>query len=123
SKPSHGMPPHVTLLVPAPCDAAAIAEVLSEFEGFDVTFPRLERFPGTLWLAPEPAEPFRRMTETLVARFPEHQPYGGGFSEIVPHLTVAQAEFDAVAEAVEPLLPFRASARRAILVEQVERPR
>jgi hypothetical protein len=56
SKPSHGMPPHVTLLYPAPGDVDAIAGVLVAFVAFDVVFARLDRFPGTLWLAPEPAE-------------------------------------------------------------------
>src|SRR4029077_4159215 len=48
SKPSHGMPPHVSLLVPAPRDVEAIAESLFAFAAFEVVFARLERFPGTL---------------------------------------------------------------------------
>src|SRR3954451_2157552 len=74
SKPSHGMPPHVTLLVPAPPDVEAIAEVLFAFAAFEVVFARLERFPGTMWLAPEPAQPFARMIDALVQRFPEYPP-------------------------------------------------
>src|SRR5439155_13409498 len=75
SKPSHGMPPHVTLLYPAPRDVEAIAEVLVAFSAFEVVFARLDRFPGTLWLAPEPAERFQRVIEALVRRFPDHPPY------------------------------------------------
>jgi 2'-5' RNA ligase len=120
SKPSHGMPPHVTLLVPAPDDVEAIAEVLFAFAAFEVVFARLDSFPGTLWLAPEPAEPFRRMIEALVQRFPDHQPYGGSFSDIVPHLTVAQSEFDEAASTLEPWLPLSTRAERAVLLEQVQ---
>src|SRR2546423_9823979 len=71
------MPPHVTLLVPAPADVEDIAEVLFAFASFEVVFSRLERFPGTLWLAPEPAQPFARMIDALVERFPGYPPYGG----------------------------------------------
>jgi 2'-5' RNA ligase len=120
SKPSHGMPPHVTLLFPAPHDIEAIAEVLLMFSAFEVVFARLDRFPGTLWLAPEPAEPFSRLIEALVRRFPEHPPYGGAFAEIVPHLTVAQSGFDEAVAEVEPWLPLRSRAERALLLEHAQ---
>jgi 2'-5' RNA ligase len=120
SKPSHGMPPHVTLLVPAPRDVEAIAEVLFAFAAFEVVFARLDRFPGALWLAPEPAQPFARMIEALIQRFPGYPPYGGAFNEIVPHLTVAQSEFDEAVSTLEPWLPLSTRAERAVLLEQVQ---
>ena len=120
TKPSHGMPPHVTLLVPSPGDADAVAEVLARFRPFDVAFERLDRFPGTLWLAPEPAQPFIRMTEALVARFPEYAPYGGAFAQIVPHLTVAQSSFDSAIALATSWLPLRGRAEGAVLFEQAE---
>src|SRR5206468_4130667 len=110
SKPSQGVPPHVTLLVPCTDDTHAIAKQLAPFGPFDVSFAALDRFPGTLWLVPDPAEPFRAMTAALVTRFPEHPPYGGMFSEVVPHLTVAQAELDAAEAELEPKLPMRSRA-------------
>ena len=51
AKPSHGVPPHVTLLIPAPPDLDGAVAALTEFSSFDVTFAHLERFPGTLWFA------------------------------------------------------------------------
>ena len=120
AKPSHGMPPHVTLLVPAPPDVEAIAEVLFASAAFEVVLPRLERFPGTLWLAPEPAQPFARMIEALLQRFPEYPPYGGSFTEIVPHLTVAQGEFEEAVSTLEPWLPLSTRAERAVLLERVQ---
>ncbi|HKD93524.1 MAG TPA: 2'-5' RNA ligase family protein [Gaiellaceae bacterium] len=120
AKPSHGVPPHVTLLIPAPPDLETAVATLEPFGPFEVTFPRLDRFPGTLWLAPEPAEPFVRMTEALVAAFPEHPPYDGAFEEITPHLTVAQGDELGDAEtALEPRLPFRSRASSVVLFEQV----
>jgi len=120
SKPSHGMPPHVTLLVPSPDDVGALAAVLAGAAPFEVTFARADRFPGTLWLAPEPAEPFVALVGALVARFPEFPPYDGRFGEVVPHLTVAQADFDVAVPAIEARLPLRARAVCALLLEQVE---
>jgi 2'-5' RNA ligase len=120
SKPSHGMPPHVTLLYPSPDDAAALREALSGFVAFDVAFARLNRFPGTLWLAPEPSQPFVRMTEALTARFPGHLPYGGTFAEILPHLTVAQSDFDEAVDEAQAWLPLRGKARQAVLLEGAE---
>jgi 2'-5' RNA ligase len=120
SKPSHGVPPHVTLLIPVPPDVDSAAEALASFGAFDVTFARLDRFPGTLWLAPEPSEPFGEMTNALMERFPEHAPYGGGFEGITPHLTVAQGDDLAEAEdAIAPLLPLRSRASSIVLFQQV----
>jgi 2'-5' RNA ligase len=120
SKPSHGMPPHVTLLVPAPRAVESIAEVIFAFAAFDVFFARLERFPGTLWLAPEPARPFAQMIDALMERFPDYPPYGGAFREIVPHLTVAQSDFDEAVSMLEPWLPLSTRADRVVLLERMQ---
>jgi 2'-5' RNA ligase len=112
------LPPHVTVLYPAPDDVAAIAQVLAPFDQFEVRFTRLDRFPGTLWLAPEPGEPFVAMTEAMVARFPRWQPYGGVFKSVIPHLTVAQASLDDVAVQVEPLLPLQSRVESIVLYRE-----
>ena len=109
------LPAHVTVLYPAPDDVEGIAQVLAPFEPFDVLFPRLDRFPGVLWLAPEPAEPFVGMTEAMAARFPDFPPYGGSYSSIVPHLTVAESLLDETASLVEPLLPLASRVESVVL--------
>ena len=120
SKPSHGVPPHVTLLIPAPSDVDAATAALEPFAPFEVTFSRFGRFPDTLWLAPEPSEPFVSMTQALLRAFPEHTPYEGLFDEITPHLTVAQgAALDAAEESIRPRLPRRALATSVVLFEQI----
>jgi hypothetical protein len=120
TKPSHGMPPHVTVLSPSPGDVVGLAETLWDFSAFDVDFRRLDRFPGTLWLAPEPPTPFNEMTNALFARYPEYPPYGGAFAHVIPHLTVAQAELNDAAAALADWLPLRARAESAVLLEQVQ---
>ena len=109
------LPAHVTVLYPAPGDAVEVAKVLAPFDPFDVVFTRVDRFPGVLWLAPEPAEPFVAMTEAMIERFPEHPPYGGAYASIIPHLTVAQTQLDETAALVEPLLPLRSFVDRVVL--------
>jgi 2'-5' RNA ligase len=120
TKPSHGVPPHVTILTPSRGDVPDLVEALAAFTPFDVRFMRLDRFPGTLWLAPDPAEPFVAMTEALVAQWPECAPYGGVYSRVIPHLTVAQRDFDDATEALEPMLPLQSRVEAVLLLEKVQ---
>jgi 2'-5' RNA ligase len=117
ARPSHGIPPHVTLLFPCPNEPDGIAEVLAGVEAFDVELSELRRFPqGVVYLAPEPEAAFRELTEQLVERFPDWLPFGGEFEEVVPHLTVAWGEKLEEAEAaIEPLLPLHGRAEQAVL--------
>ncbi|WP_203454331.1 2'-5' RNA ligase family protein [Jiangella aurantiaca] len=85
---------HITVLapfLPTP-DAAsleAVAAILAATAPVAFTLRRLETFPnGVIYLPPEPAEPFRALTERFVAAFPQCPPYGGQFPDIVPHLTL-----------------------------------
>jgi 2'-5' RNA ligase len=114
------LPPHVTVLYPCPPEPLAIAQVLEPFAPFDVVFARLDRFPGVLWLAPEPAEPFVAMTEAMVARFPDWEPYGGVYKSVIPHLTVAQSSLDDVAVQIEPLLPIASRVETVVLYESAD---
>ena len=120
TKPSHGVPPHVTLLIPAPPDLDAAKAALAGFGPFDVTFSGFGRFPEALWLAPEPAAPFVAMTEALFEAFPDHAPYDGLFEEMTPHLTVAQGdELDAAETAIATALPLASRASSVVLFERL----
>ena len=114
----------VTLLAPCPGDAEAIADALEGTAAFDVEFRRLRRFTevSTLYLAPEPAEPFVALTAQLVERFPDWLPYGGVHgTTVIPHLTVTQGPAEDDAEgAVAKALPLRGRAREAVLLAEVE---
>lgn len=120
---SNGVPAHVTLLAPCPADEDGIRAVLDGTAAFDVEFRELRRFTEvpTLYLAPEPAEPFLRLTSALVERFPAWPPYGGIHGDsVIPHLTVTQGPAeDAANAALAPLLPLRGRARGAILLAEV----
>ena len=103
-----GVPAHVTVLFPFLHESriddgtyAAIGEVIGRHRPFEARFERCGRFPGILYLAPEPDTPFRALTEAVVDRWPETPPFGGEFAEIVPHLTIAQGQDDAVLDEAE----------------------
>jgi len=111
-----GVPGHVTILFPFVPAARLGRDVRSELAAiaaahppFEVRFRRVGRFPGVAYLAPEPAEPFARLTQALVARYPAFPPYEGAFDEIVPHLTLADADgapLDRIAEDAASALPI-----------------
>ncbi|MEU1466306.1 2'-5' RNA ligase family protein [Streptomyces sp. NPDC005727] len=103
-----GVPAHVTVLFPFLDESridsdtcAAISEVIGRQEAFEARFEHCGRFPGVLYLAPEPDASFRRLTEAVADRRPEAPPFGGQFIDVVPHLTIAQGQGDAVLEEAE----------------------
>ncbi|HEY3961640.1 MAG TPA: 2'-5' RNA ligase family protein [Gaiellaceae bacterium] len=131
-KPSTGVPPHVTLVFPfAPAGQidgkliAALREVVARVDAFELEFRETARWPELVYLPPEPAAPFRQLTEAIAARFPEYPPYEGAIplDGLIPHLTVASAAaslFDEVEADVRPHLPIKARVQEAVLLEEVE---
>jgi 2'-5' RNA ligase len=130
AKPSIGIPAHITLVFPfVPAWEAGdelveeLGGLFSAFAAFPFTLDRPERFPEVLYLAPEPALPFTRLTEAIVARYPAYPPYEGAFDTIVPHLTVAQGNAAALDEAeadIRSRLPVEAFAHEVLLLEEIE---
>ena len=121
-----GVPAHITVLYPfVPPDgitdetAESVREVLAPFRAFSFRLSRLERFPeGALYLAPDPAEPFVRLTGAFGARFPDYRPYGGIHAEVIPHLTVAHDPDAPLAELadIRDHLPITCRAREIWLM-------
>ena len=126
---SVGVPAHITLLGPfverdalRRDDLTALAELFAATPSMRFALVRVARFEHSLYLEPEPAEPFVALIEALWRRWPDHPPYGGAHREIVPHLTVAVGEsaFEAVRAALEPRLPLSAEAREAWLIVRTQ---
>jgi 2'-5' RNA ligase len=117
---SWGVPAHVTVLYPflppAEIDGparAAIAQVALAVPAFVMTLHAVAWFGRrVVWLAPDPTEPFRRLTAAVTDRFPGARPYDGAFDEVVPHLTLGHDHpvevLRAAADGVEPHLPIHA---------------
>jgi 2'-5' RNA ligase len=121
-----GLPAHVTLVVPfVPADQlngdveVRLAGLLAAAEPFDVTFARTARFRRVLYIEPQPSEPFVELTEAIVAEWPEHPPYEGAVEAVIPHLTVAESEdqalFERIEAAVQSGLPFHTHVSEARL--------
>jgi 2'-5' RNA ligase len=123
---AEGVPAHVSVLYPF-LNAALIGrqaiddlgELLGAHRAFDVRFTKTARWPGVLYLEPEPDGPLRELTASVAARWPEVPPYGGRF-EPVPHLTVGQGQepavYDAVEAALSARLPISTRVTRVLLV-------
>ena len=120
--------PHVTVLYPwleadeiTPTDLTGLAAVAAGVPAFDVVFDRFAWFPGVLWLAPDPVDPFVRLTHGAAHCWPHTPPYGGAHAAVTPHLTVmdlAAAGIDtddeiALKDAVERLEPWAPVVDRA----------
>jgi 2'-5' RNA ligase len=111
-----GVPPHVTLLFPfipaaalTPPIRCELAGIAASVEPFDVRFGAVGRFPGIVYLVPEPGRRFTALTDAIAARFPAYQPYEGAFEEVIPHLTLvesAAAPLDEIADLARRHLPF-----------------
>jgi 2'-5' RNA ligase len=127
---SWGVPAHLSVVYPfvPPADVdervlAGLAAAVGTVPAFDCVFPRTDWFgDDVLWLAPEPAAPFRELVRAVVAAFPEHLPYGGLHEDPTPHLTIGElrlgsaAELKAAEQAVQAHLPIRARVDRAVLL-------
>lgn len=125
---ARGMPAHVTLLYPfAPePDLDTVRVLAADFEPFDFALGAVREWPdGVVYLEPDPAEPFVKLTRALVDRFPEHQPYDGVFTvdEVIPHCTVVHTDDDGAradaAASVAGLLPIRCDANEIWLMHEV----
>ncbi|GHJ23956.1 hypothetical protein TPA0909_55700 [Streptomyces albus] len=94
----YGGTAHLTVLFPflhrsatGPAEVAALGGLFAAHPAFTLTFRRCGRFPGVLYLVPEPAAPLRALTAAVARRWPSHPPYGGLFGDLAPHLTVANS--------------------------------
>lgn len=87
----------------------------------------MEVFPDVVaYAAPEPDGELARMTRELWSAYPDNPPYGGAFSEHVPHATLAPldvADAETVRARVEPLLPVRCEPSHVSLLEEFEQER
>ncbi len=92
-----GIPPHVTLMFPFTQPPDLTEHIIDSLEGligrakaFEFSLTRVGQFEqGVVYLEPEPAEPFARLTRDIGRQF-GLRPFGGAFGDKpVTHLTVA----------------------------------
>jgi hypothetical protein len=131
-----GVPAHVTVLYPfvKPADVtrdvlAGLSAAARRVSAFECRFEHTRWFgEEVLWLDPEPAEPFRRLTTITWQAFPDFPPYGGQFEEVIPHLTIADGSRgglparQAAERAVRTWLPRSATIDRVLLIAGAQAP-
>jgi 2'-5' RNA ligase len=127
----YGVPAHITLLYPFAHPSrigdaiAVLRQLFSRVPAFEFSLTEVRRFPATAYLHPEPATTFVRLTESIAHEWPEFPPFGGLFSTVIPHLTVAHQatanSLDAVDATVAMHLPIRCRALEAWLMCSDER--
>ncbi|NDL55649.1 2'-5' RNA ligase family protein [Phytoactinopolyspora mesophila] len=91
-----GVPAHVTVLFPFVSPPQIDAEVLRRVAAVAATVSPFDyRLSTTAWfnhdvvhLAPDNPAPFVDLTTRIHAAFPDYPPYGGQYSEPIPHLTI-----------------------------------
>lgn len=96
---SLGVPAHITILFPfmepGLVDSSVrrrLSILFKRFSPFRCVLHRVGRFPSTAYLAPAFPEPFAELTMAVARAFPEYPPYGGAYSSVIPHLTVAHGD-------------------------------
>jgi 2'-5' RNA ligase len=116
------IPAHVTILFPFGNREDGLEELFAGLEPFDFELTRVERWPGVLWLAPEPAERFVALTRAVVERFPEYPPYEGAYKTVIPHLTIGQYEDppDELDTELQRRLPIAARATHVAQFDEFE---
>ena len=91
------IPHHVTILYPFVANAsldgavvAAVERVVLQHRAFRFRLPSIDRFPNVTYLTVDPQEPFLELIGAFQRAWPEHPRYGGEFSSVVPHVTIAE---------------------------------
>lgn len=115
--------PHITLLGPfvdrREVDedlVGTLRDLLAQVRAFDFKLSTVGSFGNELtYLAPEPADPFVRLTNMLAAAFPKWPPYGGAFEENIPHLSIGAGLTSAEEGAVRESLPISSTAGEVTL--------
>lgn len=94
-----GVPAHITVLYPFMPPMHINTQVLEQVRlaiscerGFTFHLTKVGRFPGVVYLMPQPSGPFVSLTNAIARAFPSYPPYRGQHAAVIPHLTVAQVE-------------------------------
>ena len=121
-----GIPAHITVIFPFVPAEELGEELVDELRklfatqpAFSFTLARVARFPEVAWLAPEPDEPFRRLTNLIFLRYPEYPPYEGIHDDVIPHLSVGRGDRafqDEVDDALTAHLPIEARVNDVTLI-------
>ena len=116
-----GVPAHITVLYPfVPPEAIddailrRVQRAVFWIKAFEFRLEAIGRFPGVVYLAPEPSKPFEELTARIASEFPDFPPYEGRYQSVIPHLTVCSGN-EAQAADAEAQLRMRLDERGPVL--------
>jgi len=127
---SLGIPAHITILAPflpaarlGDAERDRLVRVFAAVSPFDFRLDRTGWFgTTTLWLGPADPAPFRELTDRVFAEFPDFPPFGGQFTDVVPHLTIGLGrpadELLRAEQQIIPALPVTARASAVTLMAE-----
>jgi 2'-5' RNA ligase len=106
---------------------AALASMFGSEAPFSMRLASIGWFDHqVVYCVPQPEERFRRLTERVVAQWPDFPPYGGAYKEVVPHLTVGDGaplnDLRLAAADVECRLPLHERVEAVHLMEGTDEP-
>ena len=125
-----GIPAHFTVLFPFmppgmidPAVLTELAHLFGTVSRFRFRLDRTEWFGDeVLWLATRDPGPFRTLTQAVYRAYPAYPPFGGQYSDVVPHLTVGighlVADLRAAEESVRAHLPVDGHATAVTLMTE-----
>jgi len=90
-------------------DAAWLRDTVAAIRAPEIVFDAVCAFPSAVWLRPQQTGFFVDLTTRVWQHWPQHAPYEGAHSDVIPHLTVAHGDGlePSVAADLEPELPLR----------------
>lgn len=113
------IPLHVTLLYPFVPPGALNGDIVAAVEGvlrghhaFSFSLTGVRSFTNARYFVIEPQQPFVELIGDCQRAWPEYPRYGGEFSTIIPHVTIAQGRrMNRVDPGIEARLPVQVAAR------------
>ena len=130
---TQGMPPHITVLYPwyptpvSEWDIDDLRSVVAEIRPFPVQLTHLDTFPNhALYFGIRDDAALIDLILRVISAYPDTPPYGGEFSEPIPHITIAHASSRGelreirveVEEAVCHKLPIEIMIQELVVMQQ-----
>jgi 2'-5' RNA ligase len=129
-----GVPAHITINYPFkpylnnPKEVSQdLIKIISSYSQFTFKLMEICTFTRTVYLSPQPVDPFLSIIKAITNQFPDSQPYEGEFPQPIPHLTLAQINEDELFKIKEEIinqigsfLPIAARASELWLIDNSE---
>lgn len=121
-----GLSSHITILFPIDSSVCLeqrchrLESVFSKHASFNFMLREPRRYGNYVYFAPEPIEPFLKLTEAAKAVLPETVPYADVSGCVTPHLTVAYSQDESILQRIYAGLTAVSIESTALNIELME---